>query len=78
MQFRLCAVLVVLDSNGYIMFLLTESFAYKQEERFDCGVKAGDAYATQRRYPQPFFWDYKVQDLCPFLRVLINFCTHLC
>lgn len=43
-----------------LCFLLTESFAYKQEERFDCGVKAGDAYASQRRYPQPLFWDYKV------------------
>lgn len=52
--------IVVWNSNIYIIFLVTESFAYKQEERFDCGVKSGDAYANQRRYPQPFFWDYKV------------------
>lgn len=62
----------VWNSNCHIVFRLTESFAYKQEERFDCGVKAGDAYASQRRYPQPLFWDYKVQDLCLFLYELIH------
>ncbi|KAJ8245298.1 hypothetical protein GJAV_G00269240 [Gymnothorax javanicus] len=34
------------------------SFGYKQEERVEC--KSGDAYASHRRYPQPMFWDYKL------------------
>lgn len=46
--------------NSLVYFLI-ESFAYKQEERLDCGVKAGDAFAGQRRYPQQFFWDFKVR-----------------
>nr|XP_055048657.1 E3 ubiquitin-protein ligase Hakai isoform X1 [Misgurnus anguillicaudatus] len=35
-----------------------ESFSYKHDERFEC--KSGDAYGNQRRYPQPIFWDYKL------------------
>ncbi|CAM4734654.1 unnamed protein product [Leuciscus chuanchicus] len=35
-----------------------EPFSYKQEERFEC--KSGDAYGNQRRFPQPIFWDYKL------------------
>lgn len=41
------------------LFLL-EGFNFKQEDRFDCGVKAGDAFASQRRFPQQLYWDYKV------------------
>ncbi|KAL7828006.1 hypothetical protein AOLI_G00311580 [Acnodon oligacanthus] len=37
-----------------------KGFAYKQEERFECGAKAGDAFAGQRRFPQQFYWDYKL------------------
>uniref|UniRef100_A0A8D0D052 Cbl proto-oncogene-like 1, E3 ubiquitin protein ligase n=1 Tax=Sander lucioperca TaxID=283035 RepID=A0A8D0D052_SANLU len=36
-----------------------DTFGFKQEERFDCGAKAGDVFATQRRFPQALFWDYK-------------------
>uniref|UniRef100_A0A8B9H0M0 E3 ubiquitin-protein ligase Hakai n=1 Tax=Astyanax mexicanus TaxID=7994 RepID=A0A8B9H0M0_ASTMX len=36
----------------------TESFSCKQEERFEC--KSGDAYGSQRRFPHPLFWDYKL------------------
>ncbi|XP_026869686.1 E3 ubiquitin-protein ligase Hakai isoform X2 [Electrophorus electricus] len=35
-----------------------EPFICKQEERFEC--KSGDAYGSQRRFPQPLFWDYKL------------------
>ncbi|XP_059402364.1 E3 ubiquitin-protein ligase Hakai-like isoform X1 [Carassius carassius] len=35
-----------------------EPFSYNQEERFEC--KSGDAYGNQRRFPQPIFWDYKL------------------
>ncbi|KAL2093584.1 hypothetical protein ACEWY4_010896 [Coilia grayii] len=35
-----------------------EGFGYKQEERFEC--KSGDAYGSQRRFPHPLFWDYKL------------------
>lgn len=41
------------------LFLL-EGFNFKQEDRFDCGVKAGDAFASQRRFPQQLYWDFKV------------------
>ncbi|XP_046878951.1 E3 ubiquitin-protein ligase Hakai [Hypomesus transpacificus] len=38
-----------------------ENFGFKQgEERFDCGTKAGDVFAGQRRFPQQMFWDYKL------------------
>ncbi|KAM9402435.1 E3 ubiquitin-protein ligase Hakai isoform 1-T1 [Salvelinus alpinus] len=37
-----------------------ESFSFKQEERFDCGTKAGDVFASQRRFPQQMFWDFKL------------------
>ncbi|KAJ8387034.1 hypothetical protein AAFF_G00162110 [Aldrovandia affinis] len=33
-------------------------FGYKQEERHEC--KSGDAFASQRRFPQQMFWDYKM------------------
>ncbi|XP_030621667.1 E3 ubiquitin-protein ligase Hakai isoform X3 [Chanos chanos] len=36
----------------------SESFSYKQEERFEC--KAGDAFGSQRRFPQPLVWDYEL------------------
>lgn len=42
---------------------VTDTFGFKQEERFDCGAKAGDVFATQRRFPQALFWDYKVHHL---------------
>ena len=35
-----------------------DEFAFKLEERFEC--KSGDAFGSQRRFPQPMFWDYKV------------------
>ncbi|XP_059392559.1 E3 ubiquitin-protein ligase Hakai isoform X2 [Carassius carassius] len=35
-----------------------ELFSYNQEERFEC--KSGDAYGKRRRFPQPIFWDYKL------------------
>uniref|UniRef100_A0A671MSA1 E3 ubiquitin-protein ligase Hakai n=1 Tax=Sinocyclocheilus anshuiensis TaxID=1608454 RepID=A0A671MSA1_9TELE len=37
-----------------------EGLNFKQEDRFDCGVKAGDAFASQRRFPQQLYWDYKL------------------
>ncbi len=42
------------------VFLL-EGFNFKKEDRFDCGVKAGDAFVSQRRFPQQLYWDYKVK-----------------
>lgn len=35
-----------------------DGFGYKQEDRFEC--KSGDAFGSQRRFPQQMFWDYKV------------------
>ncbi|XP_051978818.1 E3 ubiquitin-protein ligase Hakai-like isoform X1 [Xyrauchen texanus] len=35
-----------------------EPISYKQEKRPEC--KSGDAYGNQRRFPQPIFWDYKL------------------
>lgn len=43
----------------------TDKFNFKQEDRFECATKAGDVFATQRRYPQPLFWDYKVRHVFP-------------
>lgn len=43
---------------------------YKKDERFDFGAKAGDVFATQRRYPQPMYWDYKV-GVCVCLSLLV-------
>lgn len=40
---------------------LLEGFNFKKEDRFDCGVKAGDAFVSQRRFPQQLYWDYKVK-----------------
>lgn len=42
------------------MVCVTDNFGFKQEERFDCGAKAGDVFAGQRRFPQQMYWDYKV------------------
>lgn len=39
---------------------IADNFGFKQEERFDCGAKSVDVYPSQRRFPQPLFWDYKV------------------
>lgn len=52
--------------NATLVFFLstTDNFGFKQEDRFDCGTKAGDVFASQRRFPQPLFWDYKVHLLC--------------
>ena len=47
-----------------VLSLSSENFGFKQgEERFDCGTKAGDVFASQRRFPQQMFWDYKVFSL---------------
>ncbi|XP_051976162.1 E3 ubiquitin-protein ligase Hakai isoform X2 [Xyrauchen texanus] len=35
-----------------------EHLSHNQEERSEC--KSGDAYGNQRRFPQPIFWDYKL------------------
>nr|XP_029523662.1 E3 ubiquitin-protein ligase Hakai-like isoform X1 [Oncorhynchus nerka] len=35
-----------------------EGFGFKQEDRFE--RKSGDALGNQRRFPQPVFWDYKL------------------
>ncbi|XP_035384042.1 E3 ubiquitin-protein ligase Hakai isoform X2 [Electrophorus electricus] len=51
-----------------------KSIAYKQEERFDCGAKAGDAFASQRRYPQPFYWDHKLNLIGERDETPIHFC----
>ncbi|TRY97502.1 hypothetical protein DNTS_013756 [Danionella cerebrum] len=49
-------------------------FGFKQEDRFDCGVKAGDAFASQRRFPQPLFWDYKLNLIGEKDETPIHFC----
>uniref|UniRef100_A0A3B1IDM6 E3 ubiquitin-protein ligase Hakai n=1 Tax=Astyanax mexicanus TaxID=7994 RepID=A0A3B1IDM6_ASTMX len=51
-----------------------KSFAYKQEERFEFGAKAGDAFAGQRRYPQQFYWDYKLNLIGERDETPVHFC----
>ncbi|XP_029350593.1 E3 ubiquitin-protein ligase Hakai isoform X1 [Echeneis naucrates] len=51
-----------------------DNFGFKQEDRFDCGAKAGDVFANQRRYPQPLFWDYKLNLIGERDEVPIHFC----
>ncbi|KAG8005756.1 E3 ubiquitin-protein ligase Hakai, partial [Nibea albiflora] len=51
-----------------------DTFGFKQEERFDCGAKAGDVFATQRRFPQQLFWDYKLNLIGERDEVPIHFC----
>ncbi|XP_034721251.1 E3 ubiquitin-protein ligase Hakai-like [Etheostoma cragini] len=51
-----------------------DTFGFKQEERFDCGAKSGDVFATQRRFPQALFWDYKLNLIGERDEVPIHFC----
>ncbi|KAF7650239.1 hypothetical protein LDENG_00129070 [Lucifuga dentata] len=51
-----------------------DGFSFKQEERFDCGAKAGDVFASQRRFPQLLFWDYKLHLIGERDEVPIHFC----
>lgn len=46
--------------KAFAMPCVTDNFGFKKEERFDCGAKAGDVFAGQRRFPQQMYWDYKV------------------
>lgn len=46
--------------KAFAMSCVTDNFGFKKEERFDCGAKAGDVFAGQRRFPQQMYWDYKV------------------
>ncbi|XP_076152777.1 E3 ubiquitin-protein ligase Hakai isoform X1 [Alosa pseudoharengus] len=48
--------------------------SYKKDERFDCGAKAGDVFASQRRYPQPMYWDYKLNLLGEKDETPVHFC----
>ncbi|XP_019721583.1 E3 ubiquitin-protein ligase Hakai [Hippocampus comes] len=50
-----------------------DNFGFKQD-KFDCGGKAGDVFAAQRRYPQPLFWDYKLNLIGERDEVPIHFC----
>lgn len=47
----------------FAISFVTDNFGFKQEERFDCGAKAGDVFAGQRRFPQQMYWDYKVRQI---------------
>ncbi|KAJ8381630.1 hypothetical protein SKAU_G00024080 [Synaphobranchus kaupii] len=49
-----------------------ENFGYKQEERFEC--KSGDAFGSQRRFPQQMFWDYKLNLLGEKDDTPVHFC----
>ncbi|XP_055015958.1 E3 ubiquitin-protein ligase Hakai [Boleophthalmus pectinirostris] len=49
-----------------------DNFGFKQEERFDCGSK--DVYGNQRRFPQPLFWDFKLNLLGEKDKLPIHFC----
>eukprot|EP00066_Takifugu_rubripes_P010598 XP_003978564.2 PREDICTED: E3 ubiquitin-protein ligase Hakai [Takifugu rubripes] len=51
-----------------------DNFGFKQEERFTCGAKAVDVYPGQRRFPQPLFWDYKLNLIGEKDDVPIHFC----
>lgn len=51
---------VTFFDKAFAMPCVTDNFGFKQEERFDCGAKAGDVFAGQRRFPQQMYWDYKV------------------
>lgn len=57
--FRVVSVFLHCGINTCLL-CVTDKFGFKQEERFDCGAKSGDVFASQRRFPQPLFWDYKV------------------
>uniref|UniRef100_A0A3B5L1U0 Uncharacterized protein n=1 Tax=Xiphophorus couchianus TaxID=32473 RepID=A0A3B5L1U0_9TELE len=46
----------------------------EDEERFDCCTKAGDVFGSQRRFPQPLFWDYKLNLIGERDGVPIHFC----
>ncbi|KAM9771562.1 E3 ubiquitin-protein ligase Hakai isoform X1 [Syngnathus typhle] len=50
-----------------------DNFGFKQE-KFDFGGKSGDVFAAQRRYPQPLFWDYKLNLIGERDEVPIHFC----
>ncbi|XP_030636996.1 E3 ubiquitin-protein ligase Hakai isoform X2 [Chanos chanos] len=47
---------------------------YKQEERFVFGAKSGDAFASQRRFPQQLYWDYKLNLIGEKDDMSIHFC----
>ncbi|XP_033831877.2 E3 ubiquitin-protein ligase Hakai [Periophthalmus magnuspinnatus] len=49
-----------------------ENFGFKPEERFDCGAK--DVYGNQRRFPQPLFWDFKLNLVGEKDKLPIHFC----
>ncbi|KAJ8386681.1 hypothetical protein AAFF_G00167970 [Aldrovandia affinis] len=49
-----------------------EGFGYKPEERFEC--KSGDAFGSQRRFPQQMFWDYKLNLLGEKDDTPVHFC----
>ncbi|XP_061618340.1 E3 ubiquitin-protein ligase Hakai-like [Phyllopteryx taeniolatus] len=50
-----------------------DNFGFKQD-KFEFGGKAGDVFAAQRRYPQPLFWDYKLNLIGERDEVPIHFC----
>ncbi|KAK7896865.1 hypothetical protein WMY93_022190 [Mugilogobius chulae] len=49
-----------------------DNFGFKQDERFDCPVK--DVYGNQRRFPQPLFWDFKINLVGEKDKLPIHFC----
>ncbi|XP_048862496.1 E3 ubiquitin-protein ligase Hakai-like isoform X1 [Brienomyrus brachyistius] len=49
-----------------------DGFGYKQDERFEC--KSGDAFGSQRRFPQQMFWDYKLNLIGEKDETAIHFC----
>ncbi|XP_067091005.1 E3 ubiquitin-protein ligase Hakai isoform X1 [Osmerus mordax] len=49
-----------------------DEFAFKLEERFEC--KSGDAFGSQRRFPQPMFWDYRLNLLGEKDDTPVHFC----
>ncbi|KAI4796395.1 hypothetical protein KUCAC02_027793, partial [Chaenocephalus aceratus] len=51
-----------------------EKFGFKQEERFDCGAKAGDVFANQRRFPRHCFGDFKLHLIGEKDDVPVHFC----
>ncbi|XP_077450568.1 E3 ubiquitin-protein ligase Hakai [Stigmatopora argus] len=50
-----------------------DNFGFKKD-KFDFGGKSGDMFAAQRRYPQPLFWDYKLNLIGERDEVPIHFC----
>lgn len=56
----LAFIIIIIIIVNHCHLYVADNFGFKPDERFDCGSKPVDVYPSQRRFPQPLFWDYKV------------------